>query len=131
MTTVATIATTGAIRAASGIVVGSVPVTIVGPKMLTAVAADQATIVVPEKSTPLGRLRASSRIRASTMSATAEAPRPHSHVEKAAIGSRCCSLPVIMSGENTLMSATAPQIVAKTASVHAVHESWNGAGGDA
>ena len=51
-----------------------------------------------------------------------DAPNPHSQVPKAATGIRCCSLPWIISGENTLMSTTAIQIEMTVASVQAVHE---------
>ena len=47
VTNVATIATIGAIRAAIGIVVGSLPVTVVGPRMLINVAAVQIATVAP------------------------------------------------------------------------------------
>ena len=121
-TMVPTIATIGAINDARGIVVGSLPVTCVGPKTLTSVAADQIPTVAPNTIIHNGRRTRSPRNRAMAANEANDAPNPHSHVPKAATGIRCCSLPWIISGENTLMSTTAIQIEVTVASVQAVHE---------
>jgi hypothetical protein len=120
--TVATIAAIGAINAAKGIVVGSLPVTIVGPTTLAHVAADQITIVAPDSTIQNVRRPGSPRSRAIATNTTTDAANPHNQVPNAATGMRCCSLPWIMSGENTLMITTAVQIVATVASVQADHE---------
>lgn len=120
--TVASIATTGAIIAASGIVVGSLPVTIVGPKTLTSMATAQIAMVAPDNMIQNARRPTSVRSRAIGTSDATDPPRPQSHVVTAAIGIRCCSLPEIMSGANTLMMATEAQIDATVAAVQPNHE---------
>lgn len=124
------VAVTGAIIAATGIVVGSLPVSIVGAKMLTSVATVHNAIVAPDNANHTGRRATSPRRRENETSDATEAPTPQIQVLNAATGRCWCSLPDTRSGEKTLISTTAAQIEAIVAMVHAVHESSTPTVGD-
>jgi hypothetical protein len=111
-------ATIGAMSAAIGMVVGSLPVTSVGPKMLTPAAATQIVMVAPASNTAARRV-VSPRSRAIAIPAAIDAPNPQNQAPNAATGIRCCSLPWTMSGDNTLITATQTQIATTVAIAHA------------
>lgn len=126
---VASIAAIGEINAPSGMVVGSLPVTIVGARTLTSVAAVHRAIVAADNEIHTPGLTVARRARIIVTTKATVATEPQSHVENAATGIRCCSLPETMSGANTLMSATAVQIDATVAAVHVAHDGCELGGG--
>jgi hypothetical protein len=101
--------------AASGIRVGSVPVTSCGPAMLMRATAAQ---IVATATVSAIQLIRSPACRSPPISTKPVASAPHSQSAAAAIGRCSCAEPVIKSGLNALAAATASQIDPTTAMVH-------------
>jgi DNA-binding transcriptional LysR family regulator len=115
-------AATGANKAAKGIRVGSVPVTITGRVMARIVASAQIPSVATDSPIQMGCHLELPRSRPIAHSKTRVPIPPQNQVAKAATGRCCCSEPETRSGASKLISSTAIQIPPIPIAVHSIQD---------
>jgi DNA-binding CsgD family transcriptional regulator len=112
----------GANKAAKGIRVGSVPVTITGSVMARMVASAQIPSVATDSPIQMGCHLELPRSRPIVHSTTRVPIPPQNHEPNAATGRCCCSEPETKSGAKTLIRSTAIQIPPIPIAVHSIQD---------